>query len=184
MTEDFKTLINALSIFNEEYDLDRVQNIGSLKMSIKNGYIDFITLYSEYLNALNDTSFDWVSLSEKSNLLTNSGKYEQKEIRDYIKYLLNGFILPESKLSKEALNKLIVICMMHLSKLEEDAWLESDKLWNLVKEVPQFEDLDYYQLYFIWPNSNYRIERKFIPDKEILIGDFRNKKNDVESYFV
>jgi hypothetical protein len=97
MKEEFKNLAAAFNIFTEEYDLCLDQNIASLDLSIKQGYIDEAKLKEELNVALDDPSFEWVNFATTNRLIVyDIEKYTNEKVKEYFKSLVWGYLYPKS----------------------------------------------------------------------------------------
>ena|SRR6185312_1427008 len=96
MEERFKNLAAAFNIFTEEYDLSIDQNLGSLDLSIKQGYIDKPKLKEELNLALSDPSFDWVHFAVENRLIVRDiEKYTNDKVKSYFKSLVWDYLYPD-----------------------------------------------------------------------------------------
>ena len=97
MQEYYKNLETACNIFTEEYDLSLDQNIASLDLSIKQGYINYLGLKEELKMALLDSNFNWVDFAINSRLIVyDIEKYNNDNIKSYVKSLIGNYLYSDN----------------------------------------------------------------------------------------
>lgn len=93
MNDKFENLKAALSLFSEEYDLTLDQNLGSLELSIKEGYIDGTQLKKEIQEAINNPNFQWLDFAiENRFVVHNQAKYDNESVKRYFLSLVAEFL--------------------------------------------------------------------------------------------
>ncbi|NVK83698.1 MAG: hypothetical protein HWE21_05220 [Cytophagia bacterium] len=93
MSNTFKNLKSTLNLFSEEYDLTLDQNLGSLELSIKEGYIDGTQLKKEIQEAINDPNFQWLDFAiENRFVVHNQAKYDNESVKRYFLSLVGEYL--------------------------------------------------------------------------------------------
>lgn len=93
MNNSFDNLRVVFNIFSEEYDLTLDQNLGSLELSIKEGYIDELQLKKEIKQALEDPEFQWLDFAIENRLIVhNKANYNNESIKQYFLSLICEFL--------------------------------------------------------------------------------------------
>jgi len=93
MEEKYRNLAAACNIFTEEYDLSVDQNISSLDLSIKQGYIDYQKLNNEFCEAISDPDFEWLDFAIKSKMIIyNIDQYDNEKVKNIVLNVIGGYL--------------------------------------------------------------------------------------------
>ncbi|MDR1154870.1 MAG: hypothetical protein LBL04_09160 [Bacteroidales bacterium] len=170
-----KNLSLAATAFLEEWWLPYIDSFSMLGRQIKEGTINKEYLKDEFLSAINDKDFDWMVFAKESHLLMNPANYTNIEICNYVKFLFFDYLFPEKKLSNEQLNHLgkEIACILRISENKDnDDWVFSYDLYDMLKKQKIFKDLEYHNLWNV-PYRSFQIELKSIENKDREIGFLR-----------
>ncbi len=171
---NFPNLIKTLNLFNIESGLDNEQVFYFFEKSISNEIIILEDFKTEFQDAVQNISFDWVALAAQSNILINPQKYNRLEIINYVKGLLWDYLFPNQRLSKETISKLNNDVAIFLKNYNN--WIFSYDLHDELLAIKKWKELEYYQLWNINFNE-YNIERKLENnEKDMEIGYLRYKE--------
>ena len=170
-----KNLYAVLSLLNENSGLDNSQVFGMLHRSIQNGSISLLDLKNEFEQNILENS-NWIEIAKETNLLEDPTPYTNQELINYIKEWIWDYIYPEKALTERDIYELGDDATKILSNyLNNEGWMFSYDLHDLLKKNNKYSNLEYYNLWKI----NYKIhnlERKPIEEKEREIGYLRYKK--------
>ncbi|MBF4516604.1 hypothetical protein IRZ71_09620 [Flavobacterium sp. ANB] len=170
MKRNNENLILALAKFAEDWWLPYNDSISMLSNAIENGMISKRDLVKNLIEAINDVNFDWIDLAKESQLLIIPEAYTNKEIKNYAKFLLYDYLIPEKIITKEELDNLNIAVENLLQKhTSNDGWILAYDLFDELKKQDQFVDLEYYNLWKL-PFINRQILQRSIQDKDREIG--------------
>ena len=163
-----ETLHRALSAFMEDLWLPFEDSIGCIENEIKKKSINRNQLIEEFETVINDDNFNWQNLAKDSQLLITPEAYENFEIRNYVKWLLQDYLFPEKQLKPSLIQELNDDVQIILKKSENDnTWMFSYDLYNVLKTEGKYQKLEYYNL---WKLNFKNIERRSIINKDREIG--------------
>lgn len=93
MEGKYKNLAATCKIFTEEYDLSIEQNIASLDLSIKQGYIDYYRLKEELKMAVEDSDFEWLNFAIQNKLIMyDIGRYDDSYAKNLVLNIISGYV--------------------------------------------------------------------------------------------
>lgn len=178
--KEYKNLARAVALFSEELDLDTQQNISSLKLAINSGHIDGSRLKDEFMDALTTEGFDWTAFSKENRLFLNPSIYNDKDVEDYVKLLLWECLFPKEAYNEDQIKNLVGDAIRLLKDFKEnDGWMSYQHLYKLLKQKPEYRDLEYFYMYYIYPSAYSKLEKKHPADKPIVKGSLRYKGSNV-----
>jgi hypothetical protein len=173
MYENLKT---SLFPFQEEMDIDDEQRYHLLKGNVSGEFLNIDDLKKELNEALNKEEFDWVEFANDNCLLVSPSSYDRREIENYVKMWLWDYLYPEKALTKNQIDQLTINVITTLRNYtENEGWMFSYDLYNVLKEDKKHQDLEYYNL---WKLDFFDsvIERLPIEEKYQEIGYLRYKR--------
>jgi hypothetical protein len=189
----------TLAKFAEDWWIPYDDSYEMLARSIDGGMINKVDLYNEFTEVMNNLNFDWTFLAKESQLLIIPEKYSNEEVKNYVKFLLQDFLFPEGKLTVEQILSLEETVEKILGSAERcNVWVNSYEVYEELRKIEQYKDLEYYNLRYISlyvpyqyniknslqtgknyfsttgkQNKDVKIERRIIDGKDREIGDFR-----------
>lgn len=173
MKRKFENLILSLSKFAEDWWLPYKDSMDLLLDAIDRGIIDKRCLNDDFIKATSTVDFNWIDLARESELLINPEIYSHIEAKNYVNFLLHDYLFPESVLDKEKINELNSAVEDILKKNDSnDGWMYSYDLFDKLKRLEGFVDLEYYNLWKL-PFIRRKIEQKYIENKDREIGYLR-----------
>ncbi len=170
MKRKYENLILALAKFAEDWWLPYHESISMLTTAIDNLMINKQDLINDFIQTTNDVNFDWISLARESQLLIIPENYSNEDIKNYIKFLLQDFLFPETKMTEQEVENLnIAVENILKQNIENDGWMFSYDLYNALKKQDEFKNLEYYNLWKL-PFLKKRILQRYIENKEREVG--------------
>src|SRR6218665_1334327 len=172
MNQKFDELAKTLVWFAEDMWLPFEDSLSIISRRINDNLISREALKSQFSEAINDESFDWVNASKESQLLIEPEAYSNIETKNYVQCLLQDYLFPEKILSNERI-ELLNSAVQNILKeyVLNDGWMYSYDLFEALKKEEPFKDLENFNL---WKISFLIVQRK-----PILCFQFENKDREI-----
>jgi len=99
--KNYKNLINILTAFMEDMWIPYEDSYSMINRDLKDNEILLKSLVTEFKEAVNESNFNWIDLAIESQLLISPDNYSNKEIKNYVQFLLQDYLVPEKTMTKE-----------------------------------------------------------------------------------
>lgn len=174
--KNYKNLISILTAFMEDMWLPYEDSYSMITRDLKDNEILLRSLITGFIEAVNDSKFNWIDLAVESQLLISPDNYSNKEIKNYVQFLLQDYLFPEKVMTKEEIMVLDNEVQKILKKHEDDnGCLYSYDVYDELIKLESYKNLEYYNLWKLLNNGN--IENRCIDGKDRDIGYLRLTKN-------